>query len=307
MAGMRATPQRSTRSRVTLIGAVLAIGVLLAAACGSDSTDSDGSASSSDTTSGQSSGTGSGEDGEDDNGDREPPPLVDVEPDEGGNDTDGGDDDQAATDGNGGDSGSDGGLTDDFVAPPTTNDQGNTEGDGPTPQEIIEELIDDPTTEVGGEVPETPEVVETLSIDAPCDLFTTDELGDLVAGWSDQTGLTGDLPPGLLEEGSTIEFSVETDTETSCDWFSDQQVWLVSTVWEASEPSFTAIVLSAGTPIDDVGEEAALLSDTRAAAVVEGLLVTVTNLAPGGADSNSDAAVTQLLLAEVVERIADAA
>ncbi|MDH4171697.1 MAG: hypothetical protein OEW42_19105 [Acidimicrobiia bacterium] len=291
------------RRAPTIVGTAILMALALGA-CGSDGAEA-GSPSPTGATTSIADGVDPSVDG-----DREPPPLVEVDPDaaptsEGSGDAGGGD---GRNDGDGGSTEGDPADGDDeFVVPPSVDAEGNPDDQGPTAQEIIEELLDDPTTEVGGEVPETPEVVEPLDIDVPCDLFTPSELGELMVTWSERAGLLDELPAGLLADGAPVAFAVETNEESSCNWFSDPQIWLASVDWQASEPSFSAIVLSKGTAIDGVGEQAALLSDSQAVAVVEGLLVTVTNLPPGATSTNRDARVTQLLLTEVVNRIESAA
>ncbi|MFT7474544.1 MAG: hypothetical protein ACI81L_001469 [Verrucomicrobiales bacterium] len=175
------------------------------------------------------------------------------------------------------------------ISVPTTNPDG-------TPG------VDDEGREPGSGTPDYDTALSNTGLTGPCDLFTPAQLTQIVAQSANQSGAFADLPNGF-GDGSDMQFTVSSASNTSCEWFSDSYIWFVGVSFEAADPSFVDIAF-AGQSTFGTGFQARMVSDSAAQLVGSDLLVYIDNLVPGGSATSSDRAVTRALAEAIGARLA---
>jgi len=146
------------------------------------------------------------------------------------------------------------------------------------------------------------EAIEELGIETPCDLYTTPGLRTQMTEWAQTSGLTADLPNGLLTPGSEIAFDAGVQSPTNCSWFSEAQLWSVEISFQPAS-GFTDELQSRGEPVPGIGDSASIDDDTSGSLQVGDLFVTVTNLPPGHTQTSNDRAVLLLMLSDIAAKL----
>ena len=171
--------------------------------------------------------------------------------------------------------------------------------------EDVENIESAPVNEDGFEpgsgTPDFDAALAQLGLNSPCDILTEQELSAFVDREARQAGVFAQLPAGIGTD-SDLVFAVASESQTSCDWFSDPFIWFVSISWEAADPTFVETIFAGRTTFGD-GYMAALSDDTAGQLVVGDLLLRVTNLIPGNTQMTADRAVTQALVIEIGNRL----
>lgn len=146
------------------------------------------------------------------------------------------------------------------------------------------------------------DAVEELGVETPCDLYSTPELRTAMTAWSQTSGLTADLPNGLLAPGSEIGFDTADQSATACSWFSEAQLWFVEISFQPVS-GFTDELQSRGEQVPGLGDSASINDDTSGFLRVGDLFVSITNLPPGHTQTINDRAVLRLMMADVAAKL----
>lgn len=175
--------------------------------------------------------------------------------------------------------------------------------DNPTVPGVPE--VDENGLEPGSGTPDYDDALAAASLTGPCDLFTPEQLTQIVAQSANQSGAFNDLPDAL-GDGSDLEFSATSSSNMTCDWFSDSYLWFIGITFEAADPTITAGAF-AGQATFGTGYKASMLSDSSAQLVANDLFVRIDNLVPGGASTTSDRAVTRAIADAIGARLSSTA
>jgi hypothetical protein len=162
--------------------------------------------------------------------------------------------------------------------------------------------VDAEGREPGSGTPDYDTALRNASLTGPCDLFTPAQLTQIVAQSASESGAFRDLPDGF-GDGSDLEFTVSSASNTTCEWFSDSYIWFVGVSFDAADPTFIAIAFD-GQATFGTGFQARMVSDSSAQLVANDLLVYINNLVPGGSSTSSDRAVTRALAEAIGARLA---
>lgn len=197
----------------------------------------------------------------------------------------------------------------DVSAPTTTRPPAPAPDPGPattiTPEDVetLESApVNDEGFEPGSGTPDFDAALEEVSLDTPCGIFSEQELSSFVDSEARSAGVFDQLPAGLGAD-SDLVFAVASESQTSCDWFSDPFIWFVAISWEAADPTFVETAFSGLPTFGNDAFTAAILDDTSGQLVINDLFIRVTNLIPGNTQMTSDRDVTEALIAEVANRL----
>ena len=212
-----------------------------------------------------------------------------------------------------------GAQDDDTTAPSTTTPGPTTTTvpvtvSPPATDRIVEEADVDPDgegeqAEPGSGTPDFDAELAAIDLNSPCDLYSENELGVLISGWSADAGVFAQLPSGLGADTS-VEFTEVSASESSCEWFSDLHVWFVGVTWSAADPTYVETISSRFDDDPDSRQfengsiEGFITDESTAQILAGGLLISVTNLVPGGGAIDGDIDVTEALARGIAETLA---
>ncbi|MFT7473531.1 MAG: hypothetical protein ACI81L_000446 [Verrucomicrobiales bacterium] len=184
----------------------------------------------------------------------------------------------------------------------------------PATDQLVEAANVDPDAEgdqpePGSGTPDFDEELAAINLDSPCELYSANELGGLISGWSADAGVFAQLPSGLGSDTS-VEFNEVSRSPNSCEWFSDLHVWFVGVSWDVADPTYIDTI--SGRFDDDPsarqfenGSVKGFVTDESTAQIIAGgLLVTVANLVPGSSTVDGDIDVTEALARGIAETLA---
>lgn len=161
--------------------------------------------------------------------------------------------------------------------------------------------VDEEGREPGSDTPDYDEALASAELTGPCDLFSAEELRQIVVESAGQSGAFDALPAGF-GDGSDLEFLQVSTSNTTCDWFSDSYIWFVGVSFQPADPTYTSAVF-AGQETFGTGFQASVVSDASAQVVASDLYVYIDNLMPGGASTASDRAITRALAEAIGARL----